>query len=105
VADGILNPSRLDLFVSACEPLGIDLNYAVLYAPLSVVLARVEARRTEPEHLGALADAGVVQDLWNGFEAHDVDDRHRVDSSDRPPGLIADEIYQRCIEGNLRLTR
>jgi predicted kinase len=105
VADGILNPSRLDLFVSACEPLGIDLNYAVLYAPLSVVLARVEARRTEPEHLGALADAGVVQDLWNGFEAHDVDDRHRVDSSDRPPGLIAEEIYQRCIEGNLRLTR
>jgi hypothetical protein len=77
----------------------------VLRAPLSVVLARVQARSTEPEHLGALADAGVVQDIWNGFEAHDVDDRHRVDSSDRPPALIAEEIYQRCIEGDLRLSR
>ena len=44
VADGILNPFMLDLFVSACEPLGIELNYAVLRAPLSVALARVQAR-------------------------------------------------------------
>jgi hypothetical protein len=103
VADGILNPFMLDLFVSACEPLGIELNYAVLCAPLSVVLARVEARKTEPEHFGALADATVVQALWNGFEAHGIDTRHRIDSSERSPDLVADEIYRRCVEGDLRL--
>jgi len=103
VADGILNPFMLDLFVSACEPLGIELNYAVLRAPLPVVLARVRARTSELEHVGALADATVVQALWNGFEAHDLDDRHRVDSDQRSPALIADEIYRRCVEGGLRL--
>jgi predicted kinase len=103
VADGILNPFMLDLFVSACEPLGIELNYAVLRTPLAMALARVQARRAEPEHRGALADATVVRALWNGFEAHGIDERHRVDSGDRPPGLIADEIYRRCVEGDLRL--
>jgi broad-specificity NMP kinase len=103
VADGILNPFMLDLFVSACEPLGIELNYAVLRAPLPVVLARVQARTGEPEHVGALADATVVQALWKGFEAHDLDERHRVDSGQRSPALIAEEIYRRCVDGGLRL--
>jgi hypothetical protein len=103
VADGILNPFMLDLFVSACEPLGIELNYAVLRAPLSVVLGRVQARTTEPAHAGALADVVVVEALWNGFEAHGIDDRHRIDSSERSPQQIAAEIYQRCTEGDLRL--
>jgi hypothetical protein len=103
VADGILNPFMLDLFVTACEPLGIELNYAVLRAPLAVVLARVQARTSEPQHAGALADATVVAALWNRFEAHGIDDRHRVDSSERAPEVIADEIYRRCLEGELRL--
>ncbi len=46
VADGILYPFMLDLFVNACKPLGIELNYAVLGAPLSVVLSRVQSRRS-----------------------------------------------------------
>src|ERR1035438_9467292 len=29
VAEGILFPTMVDLFVTACEPLGIDLHYAV----------------------------------------------------------------------------
>jgi predicted kinase len=103
VADGILNPFMLDLFVTACEPLGIELNYAVLRAPLAVVLSRVQARTAEPAHAGALSDATVVQALWNGFEAHGIDDRHLVDSSERSPEVIAEEIYRRCVEGELRL--
>jgi predicted kinase len=103
VADGILNPFMLDLFVTACEPLGIELNYAVLRAPLAVVLSRVQARTTEPQHAGALSDATVVQALWNGFETHGVDDRHHVDSSALSPEVIAEEIYRRCVEGELRL--
>jgi hypothetical protein len=103
VADGILNPFMLDLFVTACQPLGIELNYAVLWAPLPVVQARVQARLGEPAHAGALSDPTVVEALWRRFEAHGIDDRHRVDSSQRPPELIADEIYQRCVAGDLRL--
>jgi hypothetical protein len=103
VADGILYPFMLDLFMQACEPLGIELNYAVLRAPLSVVLARVQARVTEPEHFGALADADVVRALWSTFEEHALDERHRVDSGERDPQAVADELYRRCVEGSLRL--
>jgi hypothetical protein len=103
VAEGILYPFMLDLFVLACEPLGIELNYAVLRAPLPVVLARVQSRVTEPQHAGALADGEVVGALWAIFEKQGLDERHRVDSGERPPQAIADEIYQRWMDGSLRL--
>jgi hypothetical protein len=103
VAEGILYPFMLDLFAGACEPLGVDLNYAVLRAPLPVVLSRVQNRTTEPAHIGALADERVVEDLWATFEEHGLEERHRVDSGDRPPAVIAEEIYQRCVDGGLRL--
>jgi hypothetical protein len=103
VAEGILYPFMLDLFVGACEPLGVDLNYAVLRAPLPLVLSRVQTRTTEPGHLGALADERVITDLWAKFEDHDLEERHRVDSGDRPPAVIAEEIYRRCVDGGLRL--
>jgi hypothetical protein len=101
VADGILYPFMLDLFVNACEPLGIELNYAVLRAPLTVVLSRVQSRVAEPQHAGALADPTVVENLWRTFEEHDLDPRHCVDVAERSPGEIAEEIYQRCSEGAL----
>jgi hypothetical protein len=103
VAEGILMPTMIDLFFSACEPLGIDLHYTVLRAPLPVVLSRVQTRTIEPEHFGALADETVVDDLWTQFERHGVAQRHCVDSSDRPPTEIADEIYQRWLDGEFRL--
>jgi hypothetical protein len=103
VAEGILYPFMLDLFFDACEPLGIDLNYAVLSAPLSVVLSRVQSRRVEPEHYGALADESVVTELWEKFERHDLAERHRVEVGDRSAGVIADEVYRRCTEGELLL--
>jgi predicted kinase len=103
VADGILYPFMLDLFVTACQPLGIELNYAVLSAPLSVVLSRVQSRTTEPGHAGALADAAVVEDLWQMFEANDLEERHRVEIGNRSPTAIAQEIYERFLRGSLLL--
>jgi AAA domain len=103
VADGILYPFMLDLFVNACKPLGIELNYAVLSAPLSVVLSRVQSRRFEPQHAGALADERVVEDLWKMFEAESLDPRHRVDVAESTPTAIAEEIYRRCLSGELLL--
>jgi hypothetical protein len=101
VADGILYPFMLDLFVNACKPLGIDLNYAVLSAPLSVVLSRVQSRMSDPAPVGALADENVVEDLWKMFEEHGLDARHRIEVGDRAPEVIAGEIYRRCLEGRL----
>jgi cytidylate kinase len=103
VAEGILFPFMLDLFAEACGPLGIDLNYVVLRAPVSVVQSRVQSRTVEPEHFGALADADVVDDLWTQFEAQGVDERHRVDAGARPPQVIADEIYRECVSGTFLL--
>lgn len=103
VAEGILYPFMLDLFAAACVPRGIALNYAVLRAPIGVVQQRVQGRRSEPEHFGALADAAVVDDLWAQFEAHGVEERHRVDSGARAPDAIAAEIDDRLGAGEFRL--
>ena len=103
VAEGILYPFMLDLFVEACVPQGLDLSYAVLRAPIGVVQQRVEDRRIEPAHAGALADAAVVDDLWTQFEGHGVEERHRVDSGTRSPQEIAAEIDRRARAGEFRL--
>jgi hypothetical protein len=103
VADGILFPFMLDLFVAACRPLGVELNYAVLRAPLPVVLSRVQSRTGEPPHRGALADASVVESLWHTFEENILDDRHSIDAGGRSPETIALEVYRRCRHGDLRL--
>ena len=103
VGEGILYPSMLDLFADACAPRGIHLNYAVLRAPIAVVQQRVLDRKSEPIHVAALADAGVVDDLWAQFERHGVEERHRVDSGTRDPGEVAKEIDARLEAGEFRL--
>jgi AAA domain len=103
VAEGILYPFMLDLFAEACAPQGVGLNYAVLRAPIGVVQQRVQDRREEPRHAGALADAAVVDDLWNQFERHGVAERHRVDSGALLPDQVAKELDARLQAGDLRL--
>ncbi len=103
VAEGILYPFMLDLFVQASEPLGVTVDYAVLRAPIGVVQQRVYDRRVEPLHAGALADATVVDDLWAQFESHGVEERHRVDSGERGPAAVAEEIDRRLGAGDFRL--
>ncbi len=103
VAEGILYPFMLDIFAEACVPHGIELDYAVLRAPIGVVQQRVRDRRSEPEHVGALADASVVGDLWSQFERHGMEERHLVDSDGRPPNVIAADIDRRLRAGEFRL--
>ena len=103
VAEGILYPFMLDLFVTACARYGIVVHYAVLRAPIELVQQRVHDRRVEPQHAGALADAAVVGDLWTQFENHDVDVRHLVDMGTRGPTEVAAEIDRRLGAGEFRL--
>lgn len=103
VAEGILYPFMLDLFVQACAPHALTLNYAVLRAPIGVVQQRVQDRRLEPAHADALAEASVVDDLWTQFERQGVGALHGVDSGARSPEEIADEIDRRMAAGDFRL--
>ena len=103
VGEGILYPFMLDLFAAACEPRGIAMHYAVLRAPIDLVQQRVQDRRIEPEHVGALADAAVVGDLWTQFENHGVEERHRVDVGAREPAEVAEEIDRRLETDEFRL--
>jgi hypothetical protein len=76
----------------------------VLRAPISVVQQRVHDRRVEPQHAGALADAAVVDDLWTQFESHGGgEERHRVDSGERGPTEVAEEVDRRLEAGDFRL--
>ena len=103
VAEGILYPFMLDLFATACARYGIGAHYAVLRAPIELVQQRVRDRTQEPEHVGALADAAVVDDLWTQFEHHGVEERHRIEVGTRGPGEVAAAIDHRLETGELRL--
>jgi hypothetical protein len=110
VAEGILYPFMLDLFAAAGARHGIAIHYAVLRAPMALVQQRVVDRKVEPEHVGALADAAVVGDLWAQFESQGVEERHRIDvggpaESTGPagPDAVAAEIDRRLRAGELRL--
>ena len=104
VAEGILYPFMLDLFEAACAPLAITLNYAVLHAPVDVVQQRVQDRRGEPPHAGALADASVVDDLWTPVREPR---RRRAAPGGLGPGHrpieVAEEIDRRLEAGDFRL--
>jgi broad-specificity NMP kinase len=103
VGEGILYPFMLDLFVAASAPLGIVVHYVVLRAPLELVQQRVQRRTSEPEHVGALADRAVVDDLWSEFERHGVSERHRVESGARTPDEVAEELDRRWRAGEFRI--
>ena len=105
VGEGILYPFMLDLFAAACEPREIAMSYAVLRAPIDLVQQRVQDRRTEAQHAGALADADVVEDLWSQFERHGVAERHRIDVGAGSPAQVAEDIDRRMEAGDLRLER
>jgi predicted kinase len=103
VAEGILYPFMLDLFAAACTRQGVVTHYAVLRAPIDVVQRRVQDRRVEPQHAGALADAAVVDDLWSQFEGQGVAARHLVEVGPRQPREVAEEIDRRLTAGEFRL--
>jgi predicted kinase len=105
VAEGILYPPMLDLFADACRRNDVALHYAVLRAPIGLVQQRIQDRRAEPQHAGALADAAVVDALWGQFEWHGLGERHRVDVGHLTPDEVAEEIDRRFQAGEFRLER
>ncbi len=103
VAEGILYPFMLDLFVQACAPHGVTLNYAVLRAPIGVVQQRVQDRKVEPPHVGRWRTPQWSTTSGTEFESHGVEERHRVDSGAHAPAEVAEEIDRRLAAGEFRL--
>ena len=103
VAEGIIYPFMLDLFVTAGTPHGVAVHYSVLRARREVVQQRIVDRRVELQHAAALDDAAVVDDLWAQFESHGVAERHRVDCGARAPTEVAGEVDRRLQAGDFRL--
>ena len=103
VAEGILHPFMLDLFATAGARYDIALHYTVLRAPIELVQQRVQDRRSEPQHAGALADPAVVGDLWAQFEQHGVEARHRLDVGRHSPDQVAEEIDRRFAAGEFQV--
>ena len=103
VAEGIIYPFMLDLFVTAGTPHGVAVHYSVLRARREVVQQRVVDRRVEPQHAAALDDAAVVDELWTQFEAQVVEARHQVEAGGRGPDEVAEEIDRRFRSGDFLL--
>ena len=103
VAEGILFPTMVDLFVTACEPLGID---RPLRRPAGArspwCCSRVQSRTSEPEHRGALADEPWSMTSGPTFERARCRRRATAcDAGDRAPDVIADESYRRWETGRV----
>ncbi len=105
VGEGIVYPFMLDLFATACAREGVVAHYAVLWAPIAVVQQRVQDRRLEPQHAGALADAAVVGDMWAQFGQLGVAARHRVDVDGLSADGVAEEIDRRFVAGEFLLEK
>lgn len=98
LVDGIVLPEWFLTPVSdALHAAGHRVAYAVLREPVSVCVARVQAREGDP----ALADPDVIEQLWRGFV--DLGDRERnaLDLEGRSPDQAADLLAQRLADGHL----
>jgi predicted kinase len=98
IIDGIiapgwfLEPLRCQLAVA-----GIDVAYAILRPQLDVALERARARPAR-----RLAEADVIERLWNGFAGlEEALERHVLDNSELTPEATAQAITKRLQAGKL----
>jgi adenylate kinase family enzyme len=97
VIDGIVSPRWFfEPLRNALSTAGLRITYAILRPPLPIAIERATVRPSSP-----LVDAGVVEQLWNGFaDLDEVFEGHVIDSSE----LTAEETAA-AIEERLRLGR
>jgi tRNA uridine 5-carbamoylmethylation protein Kti12 len=82
-----------------CEELvreGHSVSCAVLRAPLSVCLARVQAREGAPP-----IERDAVEQLWRGFAELGEFERHALELDAESPGELAEVLARRLEDGSL----
>ncbi len=100
IVDGIVLPEWfLEPLSHAVHGAGHRVAYAVLREPLSICVARVEAREGSSE----LVDPDVIEQLWRGFSDLRGLERHALDLEDRAPEKAADLLEQELANGRLAI--
>ncbi len=99
IVDGIVIPAWfLKPLRDALKKAGYAAAYAVLRAPLSVCMERVQSREGEPP-----IDAGAIEQLWRSFEDLGEFERNAIDVGGRDPEEAADLLSQQLDDGLLAI--
>lgn len=97
IIDGIVIPRWfLQPLHDALEVAGHQVAYAVLRAPLTVCLERVEGRASN-----SLSDAAVVERLWHEFADLGPLETHVIDSATRSTEAMAESLLEQLRRGLL----
>jgi hypothetical protein len=99
IVDGIVIPDWfLDPLRDALHEAGHQVAYAVLRAPLSTCIARVQDREGEPA-----IDPGAIERLWRSFtELADLE-ANVLDVGDKSAEGAADMLERRLTDGLLAI--
>lgn len=99
VVDGIVIPAWfLKPLSEALKGSGHSVAYAVLRAPLSTCLERVQSREGEPP-----IDSGAIEQLWRSFADLGDLERNVIDVDGRDPEETADLLSRRLADGLLAI--
>lgn len=97
IIDGIISPRWFfEPLRDAIQAAGHSVAYTVLCAPLEVCISRAGRRDAS-----RLADAAVIEQLWQDFTDLGPLHRHGVDTHNANPEDIAEEVAERLGEGPL----
>ena len=97
IVDGIVIPDWfLQPLCDALHGAGHSVAYAVLRAPLSTCTARVQSREGIP-----LADANVIERIWQSFADLGKLERNALEVGDKTPDGAADLLARQLAEGVL----
>ncbi len=77
---------------------GHEVAYAVLRAPLSDCMARVQAREGDPP-----IDAGAIEQVWQSFAELGEFEPNALDVDDREADEVSALVIRRLSEGSLRV--
>jgi tRNA uridine 5-carbamoylmethylation protein Kti12 len=99
VVDEIVIPAWfLEPLRDALNDAGHPVAYAVLRAPLSTCLERVQSREGEPP-----IDSGAIEQLWQSFADLGDLERHAIDVDGQGPEEAADLLSQKLADGLLTI--
>jgi predicted kinase len=97
IVDGIVIPGWFfEPLRDALQGAGHQVAYAVLRAPLSLCVERVNRREGGP-----LADPAVIEQLWKSFADLGELERHAVDLAGETPGEVAEMLDALLASGRL----
>jgi predicted kinase len=98
--DGVLGPWFVPVFIAETAPLGVDVDYVVLRAPLAETLQRAMSRpQAKPEH------EEIVRHMHSQFADLGELERHAVDTSGQRLAATLELVNRELSRGQFVLAR